>query len=471
MQKDLTQGKIAPSLLKFAGPMIAGNLLQQCYNLADTFIVGRCIGPDALAAVGSSFTLMVFLTSILLGLSMGSGAVFSICFGAKEEAKLKNSIFVSFVLIGAIAVVIQIAVLAGLNPILFLLQIPKEIFALTKEYLQVVCWGIFFTYLYNYFASLLRALGNSVVPLLFLAVSAVVNIVLDFGLILWFHMGVDGAALATVIAQGISAVGLMIYSLYKVPQLRLHREDLQLRRSTLSQVVQYSLLTCVQQSIMNFGILMVQGLINSFGVAVMAAFAAANKIDAFAYMPMQDFGNAFSTFIAQNYGAVKRERIRRGIRQAAAITAGAGIVISALVFLFARPLMTLFVDPSETEILDIGVQYLRIEGACYWAIGVLFLFYGLFRGMGQPGVSVVLTVISLGTRVLLAYGLAAMPAFGLLGVWWSVPIGWVLADLAGLLCWKLRGKKGFPDDLSPKASGLSTEGSQSNEITERTDPS
>ncbi|MGI5958971.1 MAG: MATE family efflux transporter [Massiliimalia sp.] len=436
MERDLTQGKIASSLLRFAAPMIAGNLLQQCYNLADTFIVGRCIGADALAAVGSSFTLMVFLTSILLGLCMGSGAVFSICYGAREEDKLKNSIFVSFVLIGIIAVVIQTVVLGALDPILRMLQIPHEIFKETKEYLQVVCWGIFFTYLYNYFASLLRALGNSVVPLVFLAVSAAVNIVLDFVFILWFSMGVAGAALATVIAQGISAAGMMIYSVKVLPQLKLNKQHMRFDKMILDQVMKYSLLTCVQQSVMNFGILMVQGLINSFGVAVMAAFAAANKIDAFAYMPMQDFGNAFSTFIAQNYGAKKQHRISQGIKRAALMAIGAGIVISALVFVFAKPLLTLFIDPSEQEILSIGVQYLHIEGACYWGIGVLFLFYGLFRGMGCPGISVVLTVISLGTRVLLAYGLAAIPAFGLLGVWWSVPIGWVLADLSGLLFWK-----------------------------------
>ena len=184
---------------------------------------------------------------------------------------------------------------------------------------------------------------------------------------------------------------------------------------------------------MNFGILMVQGLVNSFGVNVMAAFAAAVKIDAFAYLPVQDFGNAFSTFVAQNTGASQPERIRRGIRSAVWVSILFCVVSSLLVCLFAAPLMALFVEPGETEIIAIGVEYLRIEGLCYCGIGILFLLYGLFRGLGRPGVSVVLTVISLGTRVALAYLLAPLPAIGLKGIWWAVPIGWALADLAGLL--------------------------------------
>ena len=183
---------------------------------------------------------------------------------------------------------------------------------------------------------------------------------------------------------------------------------------------------------MNFGILMVQGLINSFGVAVMAAFAAAVKIDSFAYMPVQDFGNAFSTFIAQNFGAGQMKRIRDGIRVAVVSATIFCVFISLLVFAFARPLMLIFVPVHETEIISIGVQYLRIEGAFYCGIGCLFLLYGFYRGIRKPGMSVVLTVISLGTRVALAYALSAIPAIGVVGIWWSIPIGWFLADIVGL---------------------------------------
>ena len=195
-------------------------------------------------------------------------------------------------------------------------------------------------------------------------------------------------------------------------------------------------LTRMQQSVMNFGILMVQGLVNSFGPSVMAAFAAAVKIDSFAYMPVQDFGNAFSTFIAQNYGAKKEDRIRAGIKSAVGAAAVFCLLISTLVFLFARPLLLIFIRPEESEILSIGVEYLRIEGAFYCGIGALFLLYGLYRAIQKPGMSLVLTVISLGTRVVLAYTLSAVPAVGVAGIWWSVPIGWFLADLAGLLYYR-----------------------------------
>ena len=434
MQIDLTRGGITRPMLLFAGPMIAGNLLQQCYNIADTLIVGRALGPTALAAVGFSFTLMTFLTSVLLGLCMGSGALWSMLHGAGETDELKRCLVASFLLIGGAAVVLNVSVQIFLTPIMGLLRIPEEAWEDTYTYLRVVLFGVCFTFLYNYFACLLRSLGNSTAPLVFLAVSTVLNIGLDLWFVLGLRWGVAGAAGATVLAQGVSAAGIALYCWRRLDLLRLKREHL--RVTGLKRIISYSLLTCVQQSVMNFGILMVQGLVNSFGVNVMAAFAAAVKIDAFAYLPVQDFGNAFSTFVAQNTGAQKTERIRRGIRSAVWVSVGFCIVSSLLVCLFAAPLMGLFVDPAEREIVAVGVEYLRIEGMCYCGIGILFLLYGLFRGLGRPGVSVVLTVVSLGTRVALAYLLAPIPAIGLKGIWWAVPIGWGLADLTGLVFYR-----------------------------------
>ena len=433
---DLTKGSITKSMLLFAGPMILGNLLQQLYNIADTLIVGQFLGPGPLAAVGSSFTLMTFLTSIILGLCMGSGVVFSMLFGAGETDRLKNSLFISFALIGAAAIVIEILSLALLSPLLTVLQVPADIRAETGVYLQVIFLGIFFTFIYNYFACVLRAIGNSAVPLIFLSISSVLNIVLDLAFIIVCKMRVAGAAWATIIAQGVSAGSIMVYCLLRVPQIRPQKQHLHFERTAAWNIARYSFLTCIQQSVMNFGILMIQGLVNSFGVSVMAAFAAAVKIDSFAYMPVQDFGNAFSTFIAQNYGAGKQERIRGGIRSAVFCALAFCAVVSLIVCLFARPLMLIFVKPEETQIIAIGMQYLRIEGACYAGIGCLFLLYGLFRGIGRPAVSIVLTVVSLGTRVALAYLLAPIPAFGLPAIWWAIPIGWFLADFTGLLLYR-----------------------------------
>lgn len=435
--RDLTRGNVTTTMLLFALPLILGNLLQQFYNIADTLIVGRFLGAEALAAVGSSYTLMIFLNSILLGMCMGCGILFSICYGRGDLPVLRNNVYISFVLIGLFSLFLNAVSFWLLDDILVWLQVPVDVLSPMGEYLWYIFFGILFTFLYNYLASLLRAVGNSTVPLVFLGVSAVVNIALDLLFIISFGWGVMGAAVATVFAQAVAAAGLAIYTLLKVPQLLPGVEDLNFTWPAASQVLRFASLTCVQQSVMNFGILMVQGLVNSFGTVIMAAFAAAVKIDSFAYMPVQDFGNAFSTFIAQNVGAKKFERIKEGIRSAFITSTVFSCAVSVLVCIFAADLMGIFIQPGETAIVAAGVEYLRIEGAFYCGIGCLFLFYGLYRAVKLPEMSVVLTVISLGTRVVLAYMLSAIPSIGAVGIWWAVPIGWALADLTGAVYyWK-----------------------------------
>ena len=441
MENELTKGPVMQTMLRFAVPMILGDLLQQCYNIADTLIVGRYLGESALAAVGSAFSLMTFLTSIILGLAMGSGTVFSIRYGQKDEKGLKEGILASFALLASVTVILNILVFAGLDLIIWFLRTPEELVQMMRDYLSVIFAGLVGIFLYNFFASLLRSLGNSVVPLAFLAVSACLNIVLDLWFVTGLHRGVAGAAEATVIAQYVSGIGIAIYTFAKFPQLLRREQGVCLRKSRVKEITSFSALTCMQQSIMNLGILAVQGLVNSFGTTIMAAFAAAVKIDAFAYLPVQDFGNAFSIFTAQNYGAKKPERIKKGIRTAVLVSVSFSLLISLCVCLFAAPLMSLFIDASETAVIAEGARYLRIEGAFYFMIGILFLLYGLYRALGRPGMSVVLTVVSLGTRVALAYALSAVPAFGVVGIWWSVPIGWFLADALGIGYYVLRRKR------------------------------
>ena len=427
----LTEGNITRALIKFSIPMILGNLLQQLYNVADTFIVGHYIGTDALAAVGSSFTIMTFLTSIILGLCMGSGILFSMFYGAKQLDKMKTSFFVSFVGIGIFSIGLEIVCLLAIDLILNFMNIPRDIFTDTHQYLFIIFLGLVFIFIYNYFSSLLRALGNSKIPLIFLALASIINIGLDIYLVAEVAMGVAGAAVATLIAQAFSAIGIMLYVFLSQKELLPQRKHWHFEREIFEKIKAYSLLTCIQQSVMNFGILMIQGLVNSFGLVTMSAFAAAVKIDSFAYMPVQDFGNAFSTYIAQNKGAGLEERIHKGFKVAVVMASIFCIFISALVFIFADKLMLIFIESSKSEIIYQGAQYLRIEGACYLGIGCLFLLYGYYRGVGKPGISVVLTVISLGTRVVLAYLLA--PLFGTLAIWWAIPIGWFLADLIGIM--------------------------------------
>lgn len=443
MKKDLTQGNVTRNMLLFAGPMILGNLLQQFYNIADTLIVGRFLGPNALAAVGSAYTLMTFLTSILIGMCMGSGALFSYYFGKKEDKKMKDCIQLSFLLIGGVTLLLNLLVMLLRRPILRLLQVPDELMEMMHTYIWIIFTGIFFVFLYNYFAYLLRAIGNSVVPLYFLGSTAVLNVVLDLIFVMACNWGIAGAAAATVIAQAVSGLGLAAYTWLREPNLRFSLRLSEPAKGSAMEILRFSFSSSIQQSVMNFGILMIQGLVNSFGPAVMAAFAAAVKIDSFAYMPAQEFGNAFSLFISQNHSAGEKARVRQGMRSAVRVSLIFCAAISVLVFIFAPYLMLLFVSPNDVNIIAIGAGYLRVEGAFYCGIGILFLLYGYYRGINRPEMSLVLTIISLGTRVLLAYILAPIPQIGVLGIWSAIPIGWILADAAGILYLK-RLEKNIP---------------------------
>lgn len=437
---DLTQGGITRTLLTFTLPMMVSSLLQQCYNITDTLIVGQFIGRQALAAVGSAYALMVFLVSILSGLSMGSGTVFSQQFGAGDFPRMRRSIFMSFVFIGAIALLLNAAVFIWIDPILGWLSVPDDVYGMMRSYLVIIFTGIVFTFLSNFYSSLLRAVGDSMTPLVFFAISALLNIGLDLFFILVLDMGIEGAAVATVVSQAVGALLIVWHTYRKCSELRLRREDMRFDVAGFKEILSFSSLTCIQQSIMNFGILLVQGLVNSFGTVVMAAFAAAVKIDSFAYTPVQEFGNAFSTFVAQNFGAGKKDRIRSGVRSAVAVAVLFSVFVSAMVFIFARQLMLVFVRPEEAEIIDAGVRYLRIEGSFYVGIGLLFLLYGYYRAIRRPGMSVVLTVLSLGTRVGLSYWLASVPGIGETGIWWSIPIGWTLADIVGIACYFVKNR-------------------------------
>lgn len=436
MECNLTSGKIESSLIKFSLPMIVGNLIQQLYNMADTLIVGKGIGPDALAAVGSSYALMVLLTSIVLGLCIGSSVVFSQLYGANKIDDMKISIYNAFVFTALFSFIINSISFLMLDNFIKWLNIPQQAVEMTREYLKIILGGMFFVTIYNFVAAVLRSIGNTVMPLVFLAVAAVTNIILDIAFVMYFGMGVAGAAIATVISQALSAICITVYFFAKGKNLCPEKRHLHFDKKLLKSVINNSSLTAIQQSIMNFGILLVQGLVNSFGFYASAAFAVVVKIDAFAYMPAQDFGNAFSTFVAQNYGAKAFDRIKKGAVAALKISSIFCVIASVIVVVFSRELMLMFINEQETAIINIGVQYLYIVGSTYIGIGILFLLYGFYRGLGRSQMSIVLTIISLGSRVALAY-LLSSSSMGMLGIWYAVPIGWALADIFGI--YKMRG--------------------------------
>ena len=433
-ERDLTSGNITSGLWAFAVPLMLGNVIQQFYNLADTWIVGRYIGNIGLAAVGSSYTLMTFLTYIIIGLCLVNSTFISMEYGKKNIEKIRNGIYISFVMILAVTVGIIIIFYGFLDEIIKMLQVPKDTVADMKVYLVYVFIGFFATFIYNYISNVLRAIGNSVIPLIFLGVSVVLNVFLDILFVAVLKMGIMGAAVATVISQYISALGTFGYYFFQYPQLKVRKSDIKWNKSNFKSILSLSGFTCIQQSVMNFGILMVQGLVNSFGTTVMAAFAVAVKIDTLAYMPVQDFGNAFSVFVAQNYGANKVQRINEGIKSAVISIIIFCILVSSAVFVFANDFMKIFV--SNNQVISVGMGYLRIEGAFYIGIGILFMLYGFYRAVDKPIMSVVLTVISLGTRVILAYVLSAIDFIGVTGIWAAIPIGWFLADLVGLIYMK-----------------------------------
>lgn len=444
-QQDLTKGPVFPTMSWFALPMIFGNILQQGYNIVDTWVVGHMIGPDALAAVGSAFALMTFLTSVLLGLCMGSGTVFSLCFGRQDGRQLKSSLCASFLILAVIVLFLTTASVLGVDVWIVFMNIPAQIRTMTREYLLLVFCGIPAIAVYNFFGAYLKSVGNSIVPLLFLGISTILNILLDLLFVAVFAWGAKGAASATIISQYLSGIGIGGYVLVREREVRDAFLHFHVNTSSLREIANYSVLTCMQQSVMNLGILMVQGLVNSFGTSVMAAFAAAVKIEAFAYMPAQEYANAFSTFTAQNMGAGLKRRVLSGIRCASATVVLYCLLASLLIWLLAEPLLLIFIQSSQTVILAEGIRYLRIVGPFYCGIGCLFLFYGLYRAIGKPAMSVVLTVISLGTRVILSYALSSRQAFGAAGIWWSIPIGWGLADLTGYVyyrCCMRSGEKG-----------------------------
>jgi len=433
MMKDMTSGSPMKLMLSFTLPMFVGNLFQQLYNVVDTIIVGKFVGREALAAVGSCFAIMVLVNSIILGLAMGASVLFSQLYGAKNYNRLKTAIILASVFILGLTTILSLIAFLGTSTIIRWYQIPTEMVQYSTDYLRCIFAGLLFVSLYNLAANLLRSFGDSKTPLYFLLLACGINIALDLLFVVGFGMEVFGVAIATIIAQAVSGIACVFFAIYKIKFLQFRREDAVFDTGLFRSMSRYAVLTSLQQSVMNFGIVLVQGLVNTFGAALMAAFAAGVKIDAFAYMPVQDFGNAFSTYTAQNVGAKNWARVRQGLKTAALISGIFSLVVSLIVVMLAEPLIGLFIKAGDFEVIAIGVRYLRIEGAFYILIGFLFLFYGFYRGLGYAQVSIVLTVVSLGTRVALAYLLA--PTFGFTMIFWAIPIGWLLADVVGLGIW------------------------------------
>ncbi len=433
MISDMTKGNPTKTILIFTLPMLIGNLFQQLYNIVDSVVVGRYIGKDALAAVGSSFMLMNFFTFVIIGLCMGASVVYSYYFGEKNYKDLRKTIFISFLAIGVFTAILSMVLVISIKPMLLLINTPENIIIDSQIYLKIIFAGLIFTYLYNACAALLRSIGDSRTPLYFLILAAITNIVLDLLFVIVYKMGVKGVALATIIAQAVSSILCFIYGFTKIDFIRLAKEDMIFDKRIAKTVGKFSFLTSIQQSTMTFGMLCVQGIVNTFGADTIAAFTAASKIDSIAYLPVQDFGNAFATYVAQNKGARENDRIIKGIKSASKTIVVFCAILSIVIYLNSASLMKIFVKANEVNVIKLGVGYLQIISVFYVLIGFLFMYYGFFRGIGELNISLILTIISLGTRVFLAYILSKIPQLAQKGIWWSVPLGWGLADTTGFL--------------------------------------
>ncbi len=434
MELDMTKGEPSRIILRFFIPLFIGDLLQQFYSIIDAIIIGKFVGTNAFAAVGSSSAVTVFITSILLGLSMGASAIFSQLYGGKQYDELKKTISTALIFLFCVSVLITIVTSVFLQQIITLYQMPTETATYAVDYLKYVFIGFVFVGMYNAFAFLLRAFGDSKTPLYFLVGSCISNLVLDILFVVVLHMGVAGAAIATLITQAFAAVGCGFYTIKRMRFLNFKRKDLIFSITALKKVATFSLLTALQQSISSFGMMLIQGLVNTFGSTVMAAFAACSKIDSVANAPLQDLGNSFSTYTAQNQGAGQTIRIREGFRATSKIIITLSAIISFVAFIFAPNLITLFISKDATEVITVGVSYLRIVSLFYVLLGFIVMFYGFFRGLGAIKISILMTIVSQGLRVLLAYSFA--PTLGFSGICWAIVVGWFLSDLLGFYMYK-----------------------------------
>lgn len=424
MTKDMTTGNIPKHLITFAIPMVLGNLFQLTYNAVDSIIVGRYVGTNSLAAVGAANPIMNIVIFIIVGICMGTSVLMSEYYGAQEIDKLKREISTSMI-VGIIFTIFMSIVCFFLSmSILKLTKTPNEIINEADGYLKIIFSGLIFTFIYNIYSSTLRSMGDSVTPIVFLIFSSILNIFLDITLVLKFNLGVNGAAIATVISQGCSSVLCVIYALKKIPLLRFKRSEIVVDKALLKDTINYSWVTALQQTCLYVGKLLVQGSVNRLGVNSIATFNAVTRIDDFVLTPEQSISHAMTTFIAQNRGANRRERIKKGFVAGMLIEATYWLIVIAPVFLGANNLMLLFVPESGSEVIRLGVLYLEAMAVFYILPGMTNGLQGYFRGMGDLKITLCSTFLQITGRVIFSYILA--PKLGIAGIAFSCLLGWII---------------------------------------------
>lgn len=423
MTKTLTSGNPAKLIFLFTIPLLIGNLFQQFYNMADTLIVGRTLGVEALAAVGCTGGLMFFILGFVIGFTAGLAIITAQRFGAGRRRAVRRSFAVCIVLSSVMTVLLTAVSVVFARPVLELLQTPPEILDAAHAYIIVISWGIGAAMLFNLLSNVLRALGDSRTPLYFLVLACVLNIALDLALILRFGMGPAGAAVATVASQLVAGLCCAAYVFKKFPILRLTRADWNISRRYLWAHIRVALPMGFQASIIAMGAILVQFALNRLGAQSVAAFSAAQKIDMVATLPMMSFGITMATYVAQNYGARNLARIRQGVLQCNLMSVGFSIAVAAVNIAWGPELIRLFVGDGEKEVVSLAQTYLNINASMYWVLALLFVFRYTLQGLGQSIVPTFAGVMELCMRALAAIILARY--LGFTGASMASPAAWI----------------------------------------------
>lgn len=423
MAKDLTTGKITPQLVKFTIPLVLGNLFQLTYNAVDSIIVGRFVGKEALAAVGICNPISTLFILFLNGLCMGASILMGNQFGAKDYDRLHRQISTTMLSGLVFSLILSAICIIFAHPILSIMQVDASIMGMTINYLRIIFAGLIFTFMYNCFASTLRALGDSQSPLYFLIISAVINIGGDLFFVLLLGWGSEGCAIATVLSEALSCLFCIVYIQKKVPVLQLGRKWLVFDKGLLGKTVSYGWASAMQQATVQLGKLGIQAIVNSMGVAVAAAFAVVNRIDDFAYTPEQNIAHAMTALMAQSKGAGKKDRLKEAFKCGLRIECIYGIIIFLVCFIFASPLMRLFT--GDPDVIRHGVTYLRLISIMYLLPAVTNGIQGYFRGIGDLKITLISSFVNMGVRVAAAAILVFVFSLQIEALPYSYLAGWI----------------------------------------------
>ena len=424
MTKDMTTGPITPLLVNFTIPLVLGNLFQLTYNAVDSIIVGKFVGEDALAAVGTSNPLMTLAILFINGVCLGAGILVSLAFGAGNTELVERQVSTTAIAGSVFSLVFSLTCVILANPLLRLLQVPEEILPIAVNYLRIVFGGLLFTFFYNFLAATMRALGDSKSALYFLMISSVLNIGGDLFFVEVLDWGSEGCALSTVLSEALCCVFCLIYIRWKVPVLQLGRRWFIFDSSLLKKTISYGWTSAMQQATVQLGKIAVQAIVNTMGVSAMAAFTAASRIDDFAYTPQQNIGHAMTTFMAQNEGAGKKDRVKDGYRCGMRIEVVYALGLMAVCLIFAEPIIRLFV--TDPEVVDLGVRFLRTISLFYLMPAATNGIQGFFRGMGDLKVTLNSSMLNMGGRVAAAALFVLVMKMDIEALPFSYAVGWLL---------------------------------------------